>query len=52
MVSPKKLFALAVDIVKVDPLLIQKIWKRHFLGGNSKSFQEVTPMGPEPHYFM
>ena len=42
---------LPVDIVKVDPLLIQKISKRHFLGDIEKSFQEVTPMGPEPHQF-
>ena len=29
----------------------QKNQKRHFLRDISKSFQEVTPMGPEPHQF-
>ena len=41
----------AVDIVKVDLLLVRKISKRHFLRDIGKSFQEVTPMGPEPHQF-
>ena len=40
-----------MDIVKVDLLLIRKISKRHFLRDIEKSFQEVTPMGPEPHHF-
>ena len=40
-----------VDIVKVDPLLVRKISKRHFLKDIEKSFQEVTLMGPEPHHF-
>ena len=40
-----------MDIVKVDPLLVRKISKRHFLRDIEKSFQEVTPMGPEPHHF-
>ena len=39
---------LAVDIVKVDLLLARKILKCHFLKDIEKSFQEVTPMGPEP----
>ena len=43
---------LSMDIVKVDPLLVQKISKRHFLRDIEKSFQEVTPMGPEPHNFL
>ena len=42
---------LAVDVVKVDALARQKNSKRHFLEDISKSFQEVTPMGPEPHQF-
>ena len=42
---------LGVDIVKVDPLLVRKISKCHFLRDIEKSFQEVTPMGPEPHHF-
>ena len=40
-----------MDIVKVDLLLVQKISKHHFLRDIEKSFQEVTPMGPEPHHF-
>ena len=40
---------LAVDIVKVDLLLVQKNSKRHFLRNIEKSFQEATPMSPEPH---
>ena len=40
-----------MEIVKVDLLLIQKISKRNFLEDIEKSFQEVTPMGPEPHHF-
>ena len=39
---------LIVNIVKVA---FQKNWKRHFLRDNEKSFQEVTPIGPEPHQF-
>ena len=42
---------LAVDIVKVDILPVQKISKRHFLRGSEKSFQVVTPIGLEPHHF-
>ena len=37
--------------MKVDPLLVRKISKRHFLRDIEKSFQEVTPMGPEPQHF-
>ena len=37
--------------MKVDPSLVRKISKRHFLRDIEKSFQEVTPMGPEPHHF-
>ena len=40
-----------MDILKVDALAWRKNSKRHFLGDISKSFQEVTPMGPEPHQF-
>ena len=40
-----------MDILKVDALARQKNSKRHFLEDISKSFQEVTPMGPEPHQF-
>ena len=40
-----------MDILKVDALARQKNSKRHFLRDISKSFQEVTPMGPEPHQF-
>ena len=32
-------------------MLVRKILKRHFLRDIEKSFQEVTPMGPEPHHF-
>ena len=35
----------------MDPLAFQKTSKRHFLRGIEKSFQEVNPMGPEPHHF-
>ena len=42
---------LVVDIVKVDPSLVRKISKRHFLRDIEKSFQEDTPMGPEPQHF-
>ena len=42
---------LAMDIVKVDLLLVQQILKGHFLKDIKKSFQEDTPMGPEPHQF-
>ena len=41
----------SVDVVKVDALARRKNSKRHFLGDISKSFQEVTPIGPEPHQF-
>ena len=40
-----------MDIVKVDALAWQKNSKRHFLRDISKSFQEDTPMGPEPRQF-
>ena len=40
-----------MDIVKVDALAWQKNSKRHFLRDISKSFQQVTPIGPEPHQF-
>ena len=40
-----------VDIVKVDPQAFQKNQKRHFFRDIEKSFQEVTPIGPEPHHF-
>ena len=40
-----------MDVVKVDLLLVQKISKRHFLRDIEKSFQEITPIGPEPHQF-
>ena len=40
-----------MDIAKVDPQAFQKIWKRHFLGDIEKSFEEVTPIDPEPHHF-
>ena len=36
--------------VKVDLLVVQKISKRHFLKDIEKSFQEATPIGPEPHH--
>ena len=42
---------LPVDILKVDLLLVQKISLCHFLRDIEKPFQEVTPMGPEPHHF-
>ena len=42
---------LIVDIVKVDPQAFQKNQKRHFFRDIEKSFQEVTPIGPEPHQF-
>ena len=42
---------LAVDILKVDPQAFQKSSTRHFLRDIEKSFQEITPMGPEPHHF-
>ena len=35
----------------MDPPAFQKISKCHFLGDIEKSFQEVTPIGPEPHHF-
>ena len=40
-----------VDIVKVDPQAFQKNQKRHFFRDIEKSFQEVTPIGPEPYQF-
>ena len=41
----------SVDVVKMEDLARQKNSKRHFLEDISKSFQEVTPMGQEPHQF-
>ena len=35
----------------MDSLLIRKISKYHFLRDIEKSYQEVTPIGPEPHHF-
>ena len=40
-----------MDIVKVDPQAFQKNQKHHFFRDIEKSFQEVTPIGPEPHQF-
>ena len=40
-----------MDILKVDALAKRKNSKCHFLRDISKSFQEVTPMSPEPHQF-
>ena len=40
-----------MDIVKVDPQAFQKITKRHFFRDIEKSFQEITPLGPEPRQF-
>ena len=42
---------LAVDIVKVDALLIWKNLKRHFLRDIENSFYEVTHIGLEPRQF-
>ena len=44
-------YELAVDIVRVDPQAFEKNQKRHFFRDIQKSFQEVTPIGPEPHQF-
>ena len=44
-------YILDVDIMKVDPQAFQKISKRYFLRDIEKFFQEMTPMGPEPHQF-
>ena len=35
----------------MDPQAFQKNQKRHFFRDIEKSFQEVTPIGPEPHKF-
>ena len=43
--------AQCVDIVKVDPQAFQKNQKRHFFRDIEKSFQEITPIGPEPRHF-
>ena len=43
--------ALPVDIVRMDPQAFEKNQKRHFFRDIEKSFQEVTPIGPEPHQF-
>ena len=40
-----------VDIVRMDPQAFEKNQKRHFFRDIQKSFQEVTPIGPEPHQF-
>ena len=37
--------------MKVNLLAFQKISKHHFLRNIEKSFQEITPKGPEPHHF-
>ena len=37
--------------MKEDLLLVRKISKRRFLRDIEKSFQEVTPLGPEPQHF-
>ena len=42
---------LCVDIVRMDPQAFQKNQKRHFFRDIQKSFQEITPMVPEPHLF-
>ena len=42
---------LSMDIVRMDPQAFQKNQKRHFFRDIQKSFQEVTPIGPEPHQF-
>ena len=42
---------LGMDVLKVDALAQQKNSKRHFLADISKSFQEVTQIGPESHHF-
>ena len=51
VIPEEKKVSLIMDILKVDALARQKNSKRHFFGDISKSFQEVTPMGPEPHQF-
>ena len=35
----------------MDPQAFEKNQKRHFFRDIEKSFQEVTPIGPEPHQF-
>ena len=40
-----------MDIVRVDPQAFPKNQKRHFFRDIEKSFQGVTPKGPEPHQF-
>ena len=42
---------LGVDIVRMDPQAFEKNQKRQFFRDIQKSFQEVTPIGPEPHQF-
>ena len=44
-------FCRAVDIVKVDALLILKNPKCHLLKNTGKSFNEITHIGLEPHNF-
>ena len=37
--------------MRVDQQAFQKNQKRHFFRDIEKSFQEVSPIGPEPHQF-
>ena len=37
--------------MRVDPQAFPKNQKRHFFRDIEKSFQEVTPIGPEPQQF-
>ena len=46
-----KFQGIAVEIIPVDLLLVQKISKRHSLRDIEKSFQDVTSIGPEPQHF-
>ena len=48
---PIKILTLYMDILKVGALARRKNSKHHFLRDISKSFQEVTPIDPEPHQF-
>ena len=40
-----------MDILKVDPQAFQKNQKSYIFRDIKKSFQEVIPIGPEPHQF-
>ena len=51
MLNLKAIYNLPVDIMRVDPQAFQKNQKRHFFRDIEKSFQEFTPIGPEPHQF-